>query len=401
MPPRHAFWTILVDDQPTAFRAHDPEELLATLNRLKEKHPSAVMRWFERGKLWESREAARHEGFGRGERRWEGPREDRGRQRGRPDQPRDPNWRPGDEHRDPRQQYKDAKKAKWQRFKQKIRDGHARRDRPSPLPPPQPDSQRVSPPHGDPLRQASGQESGVRDQESGIRDQGSGVRNQGSGNRRRREWRDQRTEWPNEAQSKRSGGASAFAKAPADRSAPPSGFTDHGSSDRRPRDRRDDRGESQNRERPRGEWRDRPPRDREPQRDFRDRSFDDRRQDGDRRNDRPEGQSRERPRSEWRDRPPRDPDARRDFRDRSFDDRRERGSPNERRGFKSDHGADRNRPPKSDGKRKPWGSKPGRSSAAGRGPRSRKPWGSKPSGGGFKTRPHGGAAHGRKRRRDK
>ena len=49
MPPRHAYWTILVDDQPTAFRAHDAEELLPTFNRLKEKHPSAVMKWFERG----------------------------------------------------------------------------------------------------------------------------------------------------------------------------------------------------------------------------------------------------------------------------------------------------------------------------------------------------------------
>lgn len=59
MPPRHIYWTIIVDDQPTAFRAAAQEELLPTFNRLKEKHPSAVMRWFERGKLWESREEAR------------------------------------------------------------------------------------------------------------------------------------------------------------------------------------------------------------------------------------------------------------------------------------------------------------------------------------------------------
>ena len=83
MPPRHAYWTILVDDQPTAFRAHDPEELLPTLNRLKEKHPSAVMKWFERGKLWESRDAAREAGLGQGERRWEGPRPDRSRRTAR------------------------------------------------------------------------------------------------------------------------------------------------------------------------------------------------------------------------------------------------------------------------------------------------------------------------------
>jgi hypothetical protein len=34
---------------------------------------------------------------------------------------RDKNWRPGGEHKDPRQKYKDAKKAKWSRFKQNIR----------------------------------------------------------------------------------------------------------------------------------------------------------------------------------------------------------------------------------------------------------------------------------------
>jgi 23S rRNA pseudouridine2605 synthase len=34
---------------------------------------------------------------------------------------RDKNWRPGGEHKDPRQKYKDAKKAKWTRFKKAIR----------------------------------------------------------------------------------------------------------------------------------------------------------------------------------------------------------------------------------------------------------------------------------------
>ena len=31
MPPRFAYWTILIDDNPTAFRARDAEELLPTL----------------------------------------------------------------------------------------------------------------------------------------------------------------------------------------------------------------------------------------------------------------------------------------------------------------------------------------------------------------------------------
>ena len=34
---------------------------------------------------------------------------------------RDGKWRPGGEHRDPRQKYKDAKKAKWTRFKKTIK----------------------------------------------------------------------------------------------------------------------------------------------------------------------------------------------------------------------------------------------------------------------------------------
>src|SRR5918999_919080 len=142
MPPRHTYWTIIVDNQPTAFRAHDPEELLATLNRLKEKHPSAVMKWFERGQLFDSREHAREKGLGQGERRWEGPRPS-----AEGDKPRDRNWRPGGEHRDPRQKYKDAKKAKWDRFKKNIRARHEQRAAG------EPDPETFSPPHGDPLRE--------------------------------------------------------------------------------------------------------------------------------------------------------------------------------------------------------------------------------------------------------
>jgi hypothetical protein len=147
MPPRHAYWTILIDNQPTAFRAHDPEELLPTLNRLREKNESAVMKWFERGQLFESRDDARQAGYGQGERRWEGPRPERKRREGDEEsdaRQRDKNWRPGGEHRDPRQPYKDAKKAKWTRFKAKIRERHEQRLARDP--------ETFSPPHGDPLR---------------------------------------------------------------------------------------------------------------------------------------------------------------------------------------------------------------------------------------------------------
>lgn len=62
MPPRYAYWTILVDDQPTAFRATKVEELLPTFNRLKQKNPSAVMMWSQFGKLWKSPGEAMAEG---------------------------------------------------------------------------------------------------------------------------------------------------------------------------------------------------------------------------------------------------------------------------------------------------------------------------------------------------
>jgi hypothetical protein len=55
MPPRYAYWTIIVDDQPTAFRAGSQEDLMPTFKRLKEKQPTAKMMWFQNGKLWESR----------------------------------------------------------------------------------------------------------------------------------------------------------------------------------------------------------------------------------------------------------------------------------------------------------------------------------------------------------
>jgi hypothetical protein len=55
MPPRYAYWTILVDDQPTAFRSALQEDLMPTFKRLKQKHPSATMKWFQSGKLWDSR----------------------------------------------------------------------------------------------------------------------------------------------------------------------------------------------------------------------------------------------------------------------------------------------------------------------------------------------------------
>ena len=59
MPPRYAYWTILIDNKPTAFRAREREELLPTFQQLRRRNPEIVMKWFARGRLWESPEAER------------------------------------------------------------------------------------------------------------------------------------------------------------------------------------------------------------------------------------------------------------------------------------------------------------------------------------------------------
>src|SRR4051794_10396590 len=58
MPPRHAYWTIIVGNQPTSFRTATAEELLPTLRQLQSKHPDAIMMWFAHGRLWKSPEEA-------------------------------------------------------------------------------------------------------------------------------------------------------------------------------------------------------------------------------------------------------------------------------------------------------------------------------------------------------
>ncbi len=89
MPPRHAYWTILIGNAPTAFRAHDRGDLVPTFERLRQKQPDVTMKYFARGRLWESPEEARAEAMRRP------PAETRGR-----------DWRPGGAHRDPRDRFK-------------------------------------------------------------------------------------------------------------------------------------------------------------------------------------------------------------------------------------------------------------------------------------------------------
>ena len=90
MPPRFAYWTILIDGKPTAFRAHEQEELLPTLNQLKKKSKDVVLRWFAQGQLWDSPEAAL---VAR-----QGPKY--------APEKRNADWRPGGTHKDPRDRFK-------------------------------------------------------------------------------------------------------------------------------------------------------------------------------------------------------------------------------------------------------------------------------------------------------
>lgn len=93
MPPRYTYWTILAGGLPTSFRAASKDDLLPTLKRLQDRHPDAVMKWFARGRLWPSPEAAREASLAATARR-------RGRE-----------WRPGGEHRDPREKVQAMRRA--------------------------------------------------------------------------------------------------------------------------------------------------------------------------------------------------------------------------------------------------------------------------------------------------
>lgn len=90
MPPRFVYWTILIDNQPTAFRAARQEDLLPTLRQLQRKSTNVVMKWFARGKVWDSPEAELA-----AKQRPKPPMEKRGR-----------DWRPGGAHKDPRDRFK-------------------------------------------------------------------------------------------------------------------------------------------------------------------------------------------------------------------------------------------------------------------------------------------------------
>ena len=107
MPPRYAYWTILVDNLPTAFRASTREDLQPTFEQLRRKHPTrrdALVR-------------ARHS-CGTRPSTPDAPDASSGERRAK-------GWRPGGDHRDPRERFELERKAKnaarrQERFDQKV-----------------------------------------------------------------------------------------------------------------------------------------------------------------------------------------------------------------------------------------------------------------------------------------
>jgi hypothetical protein len=106
MAKRFTCWVIVTGSQRRRFRARNPEDLIPTLKQLQRTQPDSVMKWFERGKLWNSPEDAMADL--RAERDQKPPSRGEG-------------WRPGGEHKDPRAQYQLTRDQKRARFKQRQR----------------------------------------------------------------------------------------------------------------------------------------------------------------------------------------------------------------------------------------------------------------------------------------
>jgi hypothetical protein len=99
VPPRYAFWTILIDHKPTAFRAREQAELLPTLAQLRRTNDDVILKWFSRGRLWESPDEERQSTQDRRLARASAARAPHAEKRGR-------DWRPGGQHKDPRARFR-------------------------------------------------------------------------------------------------------------------------------------------------------------------------------------------------------------------------------------------------------------------------------------------------------
>lgn len=109
MATPHACWIILAGNVPTSFRAHTREELLPTFRQLQRTQTEVALRWFERGKVWESPAAASAAAK---------LAKTEGRRPRKTTEPRGREWRPGGNHKDPKARFemtRDQKRAKFKR----------------------------------------------------------------------------------------------------------------------------------------------------------------------------------------------------------------------------------------------------------------------------------------------
>jgi len=97
-------WVIVVGSEATAFRSRNQEDLVPTLKQLQRTQPDVVMKWYERGKLWDSVEDAEQ---ALSSRRPATPRRGKG-------------WRPGGEHVDPKAKHEVPRDQKRARFKSRL-----------------------------------------------------------------------------------------------------------------------------------------------------------------------------------------------------------------------------------------------------------------------------------------
>jgi hypothetical protein len=100
--PRHGWWVIVARSQTTAFRAKQRETLVPTLRQLQRSTPDAALKWFDRGRFWDS------------------PTEAADALKAARDAPKRPvAWRPGGDHKDPRARHeltRDQKRARYKRL---------------------------------------------------------------------------------------------------------------------------------------------------------------------------------------------------------------------------------------------------------------------------------------------
>lgn len=120
-------WVIVDGTVPTSFRAREQADLLPTLRQLQRTQPGVELKWFERGQLWTSPEAAKAALL----------------ERRRSPNARGRDWRPGGQHKDPRAKYDIPRDQKRARFKKRLVASKTRDSGPPATPRPT-----GSPPHG-------------------------------------------------------------------------------------------------------------------------------------------------------------------------------------------------------------------------------------------------------------